>query len=730
MATRFKPLKLDNPDFFGIGLAGSVGRGDKSHLLELAEKCLANDKVKLVMDLSELSALGGGGAVILADFQKSLVKVGGEILFVGAGEVVRHFLEQKFDDLPLNFYDTAAEAMVRPAARVESPAADEPPLAEVEQIVEAVPELDQPVVDTDEPAMDDLEDPPDLAAASMLTEGPDPDSGLDDLLDEIKGPEMRKGRRKDHRYTSLNEAVQAMGEWVAAGDKRGFQKALGNLLFSNGLAEDMALFVVVKDRLKQADGTNWVPLDGSLVGQVKEAGRPLVMEDIRDEGLGEEELSLLESMQPDILLPIMRADTFWGVAMLNRGSLEPEFSLAENFALELLMQVLAPKPVAADEAPAGANPVGAKTAVSPKATAPKAKSLKVANGEDVELQEVLLKLAMELPESEDRPQFWRIFSRVVWPVFPLKTLAFLSVDRNFAHTLIGSENSVAAVDLSQEKLKSYFRTLQRPVLVSNLPDFFRETRKTLTKCGLDWLVALKDEQEYLGLVLVGREDSELDTEDAVPDRVMALFDTAAQMLSRFESRNENADVSLDLVRLLVAQRERRCFGSDSMTRSIVDHVNLLAQELGFPPDQRRDLICGSLLRDAGLVGMPDAWAQNPSALPPKELSEYRDHPRQGALLLESLNLPKVIVEVVQYHHERFEGGGFPFQKTGRDIPLAARVVTVVENYVGMITGVGGQTPLTPAQAGQALREDQDKRFDPDIVQVFLSVVSQEVPVAP
>ena len=69
------------------------------------------------------------------------------------------------------------------------------------------------------------------------------------------------------------------------------------------------------------------------------------------------------------------------------------------------------------------------------------------------------------------------------------TLAFLASGRNYAHPLLGADNSISRVDLSQEKLRSYFRTLQRPVLVSNLPDFFRTTRKTLAKCGVDWLVA-------------------------------------------------------------------------------------------------------------------------------------------------------------------------------------------------------------------------------------------------
>ncbi len=97
MATRFESIELNNPDLFGVRLNGAVGRSDKENLLELVEKCLANGKVKLVLDLSELSSIGGGGAKILANFQKELQAQGGEAVVAGAGETVRQFLAPKFD---------------------------------------------------------------------------------------------------------------------------------------------------------------------------------------------------------------------------------------------------------------------------------------------------------------------------------------------------------------------------------------------------------------------------------------------------------------------------------------------------------------------------------------------------------------------------------------------------------------------------------------------------------
>ena len=106
MATRFQPLNLTDSRLFGIRLSGIIGRSDKSNLLDLADRCLKKNKVNLILDLSDLSSMGGGGAVILADLQGRLNESGGEAVFVGAGEVVRRFLKLKFEDLPLRFFDT------------------------------------------------------------------------------------------------------------------------------------------------------------------------------------------------------------------------------------------------------------------------------------------------------------------------------------------------------------------------------------------------------------------------------------------------------------------------------------------------------------------------------------------------------------------------------------------------------------------------------------------------
>ena len=153
---------------------------------------------------------------------------------------------------------------------------------------------------------------------------------------------------------------------------------------------------------------------------------------------------------------------------------------------------------------------------------------------------------------------------------------------------------------------------------------------------------------------------------------------AARLLNCFDNANSHVDVNLQLIRLMVGQREKRCFGTDELTDAIVAHVHRLARAMGFAPDQENDLVYGCLLRDIGLVDKEDALSGPTEDLDPVQWPVYRKHPADGLALLSGITLPQTVLDVVHAHHERFDGKGFPRGLEGRKIPLAARIEAVVK----------------------------------------------------
>jgi len=302
------------------------------------------------------------------------------------------------------------------------------------------------------------------------------------------------------------------------------------------------------------------------------------------------------------------------------------------------------------------------------------------------------------------------------------TLAFLGPDKRRAPVMVGRNDALATINLSVNRLKVFFQTMERPVATVNLPDYFKDTKTALLAAGIDWIITLRWEDHYLGTALFSLDEEFEQFGDEVADSINELFGETSRMLARFDDSHVNADSNLDLVAMLLGQREKRMFGSDALTRSMVANLRRLARAMGFPPDQERDLIYGCLLRDVGLIDKEDELMGPTDQLDPVQWSLYRRHPEEGARLLEQLRVSPTVVEVVRHHHERFSGDGFPHGLEGREIPLCARVVTVVENYVSMVVGTDVQEPVTPEDAARIMLDNLGQRYDPDLVQLFLRAV--------
>jgi hypothetical protein len=556
-------------------------------------------------------------------------------------------------------------------------------------------------------------------------------SAMNEVLEEFNGPEednqVHLGRRKDHQYTSLSEAVAALGSWEEYKDHSDYAATLRNLLFSHGLADDAHLLVEREGMMEDPDQEWQLSVECSLVRQLEEVATPLTVLDLTEDDLQEDEVCMLEEINPQIILPVIREGKLAAILLLNRGGEENDYSVAEYFALELLLQVLERTgEVASSGSNEGTSPGenGAATVGHEELedrSLPESWSLPEAG--DDSTAKVLLTLALNLPDADDRPHFWRLFARHSWSALPVRHLAFLGPKMTRPQVMVGHHNHWDGLDLGNRKIRQFFRAMQRPVEAANIPAAFQEVKDRLAKCQADWIVGVHWDNEYLGTAIIGL-DAEFACDDP-SDRISSIFHETARLLARFDDNNDNADINLQLVRILLAQREIRCLGHDRLTQAIVDHVHRLARVMGFPPDQERNLTYGCLLRDIGLINKDDDLMKPPEEMDPTQWPVYRRHPSDGVKLLECLNLPKTIVDVVHCHHERFNGEGFPRGLEGRNIPLAARVVTVVENYVAMVTGTSSHDPIAPQTAARILRDNLGQRYDPDIVSLFLDAILGE-----
>jgi HD-GYP domain-containing protein (c-di-GMP phosphodiesterase class II) len=146
----------------------------------------------------------------------------------------------------------------------------------------------------------------------------------------------------------------------------------------------------------------------------------------------------------------------------------------------------------------------------------------------------------------------------------------------------------------------------------------------------------------------------------------------------------------------------------------------------YPVENLRDLLYGSVLRDIGMIKVSDLIVRSPRELMPEEWDVIKCHPKDGAAMLKSMKFSAHAVNVVLHHHERFNGEGYPRGIQGQDIPLGARIVSVVESYAAMLQERPTRPALSREEALNTLKENWGMRYDPEVVRCFVEVIEEEI----
>lgn len=129
---------------------------------------------------------------------------------------------------------------------------------------------------------------------------------------------------------------------------------------------------------------------------------------------------------------------------------------------------------------------------------------------------------------------------------------------------------------------------------------------------------------------------------------------------------------------------------------------------------------GFLLHDVGKIGIPEAILMKPGPLTSEEVEVMRTHPLIGVQIVAPMRrvLDEVTVEVIRHHHERFDGAGYPDGKAAEDIPLSARIFSVVDSFDAMTTNRPYRKAMALDQALEELKAKSGSQFDPDVVTEF------------
>jgi len=161
------------------------------------------------------------------------------------------------------------------------------------------------------------------------------------------------------------------------------------------------------------------------------------------------------------------------------------------------------------------------------------------------------------------------------------------------------------------------------------------------------------------------------------------------------------------------------------SRSVVDLVNAVADEMQIDPEARQELEFAAMLHDVGKISIPKEILHKPAALTEPEFEIIKHHTIEGQFMLDRVGgLLGRVGEVVRSCHERWDGKGYPDQLKGEQIPLAARIVFVCDAYNAMTTDRPYRAAMRPEAALKELIDHAGTQFDPMVVAGLVSVVEQ------
>jgi putative nucleotidyltransferase with HDIG domain len=172
-----------------------------------------------------------------------------------------------------------------------------------------------------------------------------------------------------------------------------------------------------------------------------------------------------------------------------------------------------------------------------------------------------------------------------------------------------------------------------------------------------------------------------------------------------------------LLALSRAIEARDPFSSGHAMRVVV-MAEVVAARLGWDEADIEVLRTGAALHDVGKLAVPHQILRKPGPLDAAELAEMRRHPDEGARMVARVKSLRLAVPAVLYHHERWDGGGYPVGVEGDGIPWEARVLAVVDAFDAMTANRAYRRAITDDLAVLELERCSGTQFDPEVVRVF------------
>ncbi len=203
-----------------------------------------------------------------------------------------------------------------------------------------------------------------------------------------------------------------------------------------------------------------------------------------------------------------------------------------------------------------------------------------------------------------------------------------------------------------------------------------------------------------------------------------LRETGALLIAHLKQRHRLLYRSyVDTISMIAAALARRGEHPPVINPRSAGLARAIGRELGLGEEDLLTLELGALVRDLGMLAMPDELLQKPGPLDSGEYATVMRHAKAGGEMIKGTPFLEKIAPQIFSHHERFDGTGYPEGLSGEGIPLESRIIAVVDAFEAMTEGRPYREPVSVEEAAAEIRRQSGKQFDPRVADAFAKLLA-------
>ena len=188
---------------------------------------------------------------------------------------------------------------------------------------------------------------------------------------------------------------------------------------------------------------------------------------------------------------------------------------------------------------------------------------------------------------------------------------------------------------------------------------------------------------------------------------------------------ENQRLSIHIIQSLAAVIEAKDVYTNGHSDRVAEYSREIAKRYGYSEKETNDIYIMGLLHDVGKIGVPNTIINKPGRLNDEEYQVIKEHPAKGAKILENIKEMNKLANGARWHHERYDGKGYPDGLAGNEIPEEARIIAVADAYDAMTSNRSYRKPLTQEFVKGELLKCKGTQFDPVFADIMIEMIDED-----